>query len=85
MIKEIVIPSSLGKRIRNLPKPVRKKFYWCLGMLIKDENYPSLRHKKIQGTDAYWEFTITMNYRCVYRKDSDRAFLAEVGKHEDVL
>lgn len=85
MIKEILIPYSLEKTIKKLPKQVRKKFYWCLDMLTKDDAYPSLRHKKIQGTDLYWEFSITINYRGVYRKDGDKACLVEVGKHEDVF
>ena len=85
MIKEIIIPYSLDKTIKKLPRQIRKKLYWCIDMLIKDEGYPSLRHKKIQGTEEYWEFTISMNYRGVYRKDGERALLVEVGKHEDVF
>lgn len=85
MIKEIIIPYSLDKTIKKLPRQIRKKLYWCIDMLIKDESYPSLRHKKIQGTEEYWEFTVSMNYRGVYRKDGERALLVEVGKHEDVF
>ncbi len=54
-------------------------------MLLKHESHPSLRHKKIEGTEVYWEFSITMNYRGVYRRDEGKAFLVEVGKHEDVF
>lgn len=85
MIEEILVPYSVEKAIKKLPKPVREKLYWCLDMLIKDGSYPSLRHKKIQGADVYWEFSITMNYRGVYRKDGEKAFLVAVGKHEDVF
>lgn len=85
MIKELVIPLSLRKRIKRLPYEVRKKFYWCIDTLIKDERHPSLRHKKIQGAGDYWEFSITMNYRVVYRKESDKAYILEIGKHEDVF
>lgn len=85
MINEIIIPNSLQKKIKKLPIQVRKKFYRCVDMLTNNENHPSLRHKKIEGTNEYWEFSITMNYRCVYRKESDKAFIMEIGKHEDIF
>lgn len=85
MIQEVIIPDSLQKKIKKFPQHIRKKFYWCIDMLIKDERHPSLRHKKIEGTDVYWEFSITMNYRAVYRRKDNKAFLVEVGKHEDIF
>lgn len=85
MIREIIIPFSLRKRIKKLPREIKNKLYWCIDILIKNENHPSLRHRKIEGTDIYWEFSITMNYRGVYRKEADKAFLVEVGKHEDIF
>jgi len=54
-------------------------------MLLKDENHPSLRNKKIKGTQNYWEFSISMNYRCIYRKEKDTIYLLAIGKHEDVF
>lgn len=88
MIKRIYIPDSLKKRLKNkkkLPEQVRKKFYWCLDMLLKNPKHPSLRHKPIQGTADKWEFSITMNYRCVYRKTKNEAFILLVVKHEDAF
>ena len=85
MIKEIVIPNSLRKKIGKFPKPVREKLYWAIDMLIKDERYPSLRHRKIEGTDIYWEFSITMNYRGVYRREANRGFLVEVDTHNRIF
>ncbi|MCL5277044.1 MAG: hypothetical protein M1517_04610 [Deltaproteobacteria bacterium] len=85
MIQEIVIPYSLRKTIKGLPYSMRGKLYWCIDMLMKDERHPSLRHKKIEGAVGYWEFSITMNYRGVYRREGDKAFLIALGKHEDVF
>ncbi len=85
MIKEIVIPFSVEKKIKKLPREVRKKLYWCIDILMKDEKHPSLRHKKIQSTESCWEFSITMNYRAVYRRESDKAFLVGIGTHEDIF
>ena len=85
MIKEVIIPASVQKLIRRLPKEIREKFYRSIDILIKDPSYPSLRHKKISGTESYWEFSITMNYRGVYRQEKDKGFLVAVGKHEDIF
>lgn len=85
MIREVIIPQSLRKKIKKLPIQIRKKLYWCIDVLIEDEKHPSLRHKKIEGAVSHWEFSITMNYRGVYRREADKAFLLEIGKHEDVF
>lgn len=84
-IREIIIPFSIEKRIRKLPQDIRKKFYWGMDVLMKNERHPSLRHKKIQGTETYWELSITMNYRVIYRRESEKAFLVAIGKHKDVF
>ena len=85
MINEIVIPKSLQKKICKLPKQVREKLYRAIDMLIKDERYLSLRHRKIEGTDIYWEFSITMNYRGVYRQEGSKGFLVEVNTHNNIF
>ena len=85
MIKEIIIPDSIQKKIRKFPVEIRGKLYWSMDMLINNPSYPSLRHKKISGTGSYWEFSITMNYRGVYRQEKDKGFLVAVGKHEEVF
>ena len=85
MIKEIVIPTWLQKKIHKLPLKVREKLYWAIDMLIKNERYPSLRHKKIEGTDIYWEFSITKNYRGAYRQEADKGFLVEVDTHNHIF
>ncbi len=85
MIREVIVPPTLRKKIKKLPEEIRKKFYWSAGMLLENESHPSLRHKKIQGVEGYWEFSLTMNYRCVYYREANNAVLLEIGKHEDVF
>lgn len=53
MIKKIHIPDNLTKKLKNKKKlsaPIKEKFYWCLDMLIKNPQHPSLRNKTIKGT-----------------------------------
>ncbi|MEA3369449.1 MAG: type II toxin-antitoxin system mRNA interferase toxin, RelE/StbE family [Candidatus Ratteibacteria bacterium] len=88
MIKRIVIAEPLKKKLKRkkgVSKQIREKFYWCMDMLLENKNHPSLRNKKIEGVQDYWEFSVTMNYRCVYRREKDTAYLLELGKHEDVF
>ncbi|MBL7072686.1 MAG: type II toxin-antitoxin system mRNA interferase toxin, RelE/StbE family [Candidatus Omnitrophica bacterium] len=88
MIRKIHISDSLKKKLRKkkkVPQEVIDKFYWCLEQLLKNPKYPSLRHKPVHGSKDMWEFSITMNYRCVYRKSRNEAFILLVAKHEDVF
>ncbi len=83
-IKYYVIPGNIEKKLFKLPKNIRDKFFSSLEMLLKNPHYPSLRHKKIQGSDL-WEFSITMKYRALYAVEGNTIIIARVGKHEDVL
>jgi len=88
VIKKIHIPDHLIKKLKNKKKlsaPIKEKFYWCLDMLIKNPQHPSLRNKTIKGTINIWEFSINKNYRCIYRKEKGEASILAVVKHEDVF
>ena len=88
MIRKIHLPDSLKKKLKKkkgLSKEIKDKFYRCLDTLIKNPYHPALRHKPIKGTTDKWEFSITMNYRCVYRKEKDEAFILTIAKHEDTF
>ena len=88
MIKIIHIPDNLTKKLKNKKKlstPIKEKFYWCLDMLIKNPQHPSLRNKTIKGTVNTWEFSINKNYRCIYRKEKEEAYILAIVKHEDIF
>ena len=88
MIRIIHIPDNLIKILKNKKKlsaPIREKFYWCLDMLTKNPQNPSLRNKTIKGTFNTWEFSINKNYRCIYRKEKEEAYILAIVKHEDAF
>jgi len=88
VIKIIHIPDNLTKKLKNKKKlsvPIKEKFYWCLDMLIKNPQHPSLRNKTIKGTINTWEFSINKNYRCIYRKEKEEAYILAIVKHEDAF
>lgn len=88
MIKIIHIPDNLIKKLKNKKKlsaPIKKKIYWCLDILIKNPQHSSLRNKTIKGTINIWEFSINKNYRCIYRKEKEEAYILAIVKHEDAF
>lgn len=84
MATNIIIPDNIVKRLNDLPKEVRLKFWQQLEKLISDPSYPSLRNEKLEGTDL-WAFSITMNYRVTYIRREMGIFITAVGTHKEVL
>jgi mRNA-degrading endonuclease YafQ of YafQ-DinJ toxin-antitoxin module len=88
VIKIIRIPDNLTKKLKSKKKlsaPIKEKFYWCLDMLTKNPQHPSLRNRTIKGTVNRWEFSINKNHRCIYRKEKEEAYILAIVKHEDVF
>lgn len=84
MATEIVLPETVLKRLNDLPKEIRIKFWEQLERLIANPSYPSLRNEKLQGLDQ-WAFSITMSYRAIYMREKDRMTVLAVGTHKEVL
>jgi len=81
---DIVIPETILKRLNDLPKKVRIKFWEQLEKLITNPSYPSLRNEKLEGTDQ-WAFSITMNYRATYIRSKMGIIVTAVGTHKEIL
>lgn len=84
MATDIVIPETILKRLNDLPKKVRIKFWEQLEKLITNPSYPSLRNEKLEGTDQ-WAFSITMNYRATYIRSKMGIIVTAVGTHKEIL
>jgi len=88
VINKIHIPDHLIKKLKNKKKlsaPIKEKFYWCLDILTNNTQHPSLRNKSIKGTMNTWEFSINKNYRCIYRKEKEEAYILAIVKQEDAF
>ncbi len=85
MAKNIVIPETVLKRINDLPREIRVKFWEKLELLLKNPAHPSLRNEKLRGTEEDWAFSITMNYRATYFRDGNNIVITMLGTHKDVL
>jgi mRNA-degrading endonuclease RelE of RelBE toxin-antitoxin system len=80
----LVIPETVLRKLNDLPKEVRLKFWEQLEKLTANPSHPSLRNEKLTGTDQ-WAFSITMNYRTTYIRDKTSIVITAVGTHKDVL
>jgi hypothetical protein len=80
----IVIPDSVLKRLNDLPKEIRIKFWEQFERLTTNPSYPGLRNEKLKGTDE-WAFSITMNYRATYIGSKIGIIITAMGTHKGVL
>ena len=72
---------SFVKDYRRLPAEIRGQVDKQLEYLIRDHRYPSLRVKKLRGTDKF-EIRISKGYRLTFRYADDVLELRRVGTHD---
>jgi mRNA-degrading endonuclease RelE of RelBE toxin-antitoxin system len=80
----LVIPETVLRKLNDLPKEVRLKFWEQLERLTDNPAHPGLRKGKLKGT-GHWAFSITMNYRATYIRGKATIIITAVGTHEEVL
>lgn len=66
---------------RGLPAEVSERVDKQLNLLFENFRHPSLRLKKLGGTDIY-EIRITKGYRLTLRFDKEIVELRRVGTHD---
>lgn len=84
MATKIVIPETVIKKLNDLPKEIRIKFWEQIEKLIKNPSYPGLRNEKLEGTNQ-WAFSITMNYRATYIRGESSIIITGIGTHKEIL
>jgi len=80
----LVIPESVLKKLNDLPKEIRIKFWEQLERLLANPSYSGLRDEKLKGTDQ-WAFSITMNYRATYIRGEMGIIITAIGTHKEIL
>lgn len=73
------------KAYKKLPSEIQLRTKEKLILFVGDIRHPSIRVKKIQGTDNIWEASITMNYRFTFEKLPDGYLLRNIGPHDKTL
>jgi len=73
---------SFDRSFDRLPKTVQEQTLAKLALFRRDTAHPSLRVKRIQGTDDLWEMSITMNYRITFAFEVEVVMLRRIGTHD---
>jgi len=82
---KLVPDKHFVKSYGKLPAQLRRQIDNKLIFLAKDPNHPSLRTKRIQGTERLYESSVNMDVRLIWYYEGDNLIiLLEVG-HHDIL
>ena len=84
MPRELYLTGTFERLFKRLPKQVRDETLEKLGLYRENPSRPSLRVKRIRGTDRIWEMSVTMSYRVTFELEDERVTLRRIGTH-DVL
>ncbi len=80
---------KFDKQFKSLDQKTIKQATKTIDLFIKDPTHPSLRLKKVQGTENFFEVSVNMSIRIIIHISSDgndqlNTFYI-IGKHEDVF
>jgi mRNA interferase RelE/StbE len=76
------------RSFKKLPPDAQASFRVQLQKFLSNPNppyHPSLRIKKIQGTDNIFEFTVTMGIRLTFEFTKQGILLRNIGEHNMTL
>ncbi|WP_254904831.1 hypothetical protein [Clostridium tyrobutyricum] len=76
------------REYKKLPNNIKESFKKQFARFVEypyAEFHPSLRIKRIQGTNDIFEMTITMSIRVTWQYIDDRILLRNIGRHDKTL
>ena len=80
---------KFDKQFKQLDRKSSKQAEKAIELFISDPNHPSLRYKKIQGTDNFYEISVNMSVRIIIEVTSDGNdqinTLYVIGTHDEVF
>ena len=82
---EILFSSRFKKSFSKLQDKEKKIFYEKLSLFIENHRHPSLRTKKIKGSEILFESSINMSIRVIWTdQDENLILMLDIG-HHDIL
>ncbi len=85
MAYQISYSERFQKRFKSLTAVEKKQLRNKLLLLAENPLHPSLRTKRIQGTDGLFECSVNMDIRIIWFYEGDQLIiLLDVG-HHDIL
>lgn len=80
---------KFDKQFRSLDAKIIKQAKKTIELFMKAPTHPSLRFKKVQGTDSYFEISVNMSIRIVIeivtKNDDQINTFYIIGKHEEIF
>lgn len=70
---------------RRLAEKDKRSARKAIENLIVNMDYPSLRVKRIKGTNGIWEARASRTLRITFQLDSDIITLRNIGHHDETL
>ncbi len=77
---KIIYTEPFRRDYQNLPPNIQRALAKALKFLLTNPRYPSLRAKKLPGTQI-WYARVTKAYRFTFHYLEDTLFLRRVGTH----
>lgn len=69
----------------KLNDEIKKKVKSKLRLMSENTMHPSLRTKRVQGTDNIFEASITMSIRMTWQYVEGNILLRNIGEHDETL
>ncbi len=85
MSYSLTFSDKFQKHFCGFQEKQKKQIQNKLKILSENPAHPSLRTKKIKGTDSIWEMSVNMDIRIIFQFDGDTIIiLIDIG-HHDIL
>jgi len=85
MTYQFTYTKRFEKHYKKLTKQEKTQLSQKLDLLSTNPAHPSLRTKRIQGTDSLYESSVNMDIRIIwYYEDNVMIILVDIG-HHDIL
>ena len=85
MAVQVTYTSRFKKHYKHLEAKEQKQFKEKLKLFVEDPLHPSLRAKRIQGTEDLFEFSVNMDIRVIwFYEGTEIVALIDIG-HHDIL
>ena len=79
----LTFTNKFRKNYNKLESIFKKQILEKIELLSQNPNHPSLRSKRIQSTDNFFESSINMDIRVIWYYESERVIiLVDIGHHE---
>lgn len=82
---KIVFSDRFIERYNRLEKVIQNKVKAKLKLMSENPMHPSLRTKRVQGTENIFEASINMSIRMTWQYVESGILLRNVGEHDETL